>query len=103
MAKKTTMSKQKPQPAKKTTKNPKSARRSDVNPLHKDGEHPAVGWARDAIHELKTFCERAEDGHIDTAYLDAADSNIAAARDELPKDDETPETDTMEFSDTDAG
>jgi len=89
--------------AKPKSKQQKSKVELEKNPMHKDGEHPAVGWARDAIHELKTFCERAEDGHIDTAYLDAADSNIAAARDELPKDDETPETDTMEFSDTDAG
>jgi hypothetical protein len=70
--------------AKPKSKPKKLKSESEKNPLHKDDEHPAVGWARDAIHELLVFCERAEAGDFDDAYLEAAEHNIESARDEMP-------------------
>lgn len=50
-------------------------------------EHPAVGWANDAIHELQMFVEKAKKGEFDDTHLDQAEEQISSARDEMPEED----------------
>ncbi len=62
-----------------------------ARPASKKREHPAAGYARDAIAELNLFIEFAEKGQPSVEYLESAEDKIELAKDELPAEDDDDE------------